>query len=68
LREEVLCPGAGNRAQVGNQFFLVHPDAGVSDGESLLFLVDLQVDARRERDRFIGVIHKREVPQLVQGV
>ena len=47
LGEEVLGAGAGDGAEVRDEIFLVHADAGVGDGEGLLGFVELEVDARR---------------------
>ena len=46
LREEVLGAGAGDGAEVGDEVFLVHADAGVGDGEGLVGFVEFEVDAR----------------------
>ena len=47
LREEVLGAGAGDGAEVRDEVFLVHADAGVGDGEGLVRL-------RRARGRCAG--------------
>ena len=47
LGEEVLGAGAGDGAEVRDEVFLVHADAGVGDGEGLVGFVELEVDARR---------------------
>ena len=68
LGEEVLRARAGDGAQVRDQVLLVHADAGVGDGEGLVLLVELQIDARIEGQRLVGVVGQRQVAQLVQRV
>ena len=54
--------------EVCDQLFLVHADAGVGDGQSLVRLVQFQVDARREGKRLVGLVHQGQVAQLVERV
>jgi hypothetical protein len=68
LREKVLGSGAGNGAQVRDQIFLVHADAGVGDGEGLVLLVQFQVDPGIEWESLVSVIDQGQMTQLVQRV
>jgi hypothetical protein len=63
-----LVPGAGDGAQVRDQILLVHADAGVGDGEGLLLLVELQIDARIEGKALVRIVDQRQVAQLVERV
>ena len=47
LGEEVLGAGAGDGAEVRDEIFLVHADAGVGDGQGLVGFVEFEIDARR---------------------
>ncbi len=47
LRKEVLRAGARDGAEVRDEVFLAHADAGVGDGERLLLFVQRKVDTRR---------------------
>jgi hypothetical protein len=62
LGEEVFRSGAGDGAEVSNEVFLVHADAGVGDGEGLLLFVEFEVDARRidvvADERFVFVVNE----------
>ena len=72
LGEEVLGAGAGDGAEVRDEVFLVHADAGVGDGEGLVGFVELEVDARRvdavADERFVPVVDEGEVTELVERV
>ncbi len=68
LGEEVPGSGARNGAQVGDQFLVVHADAGIGDGERLFLFVQFQVDARRKRNTLVGVVHQSQVAQCIQRV
>ena len=68
LREEVLRAGAGDGAEVGDQVLLVHADARVADGQGFLLFVQLQIDARSERQLPIGIVGKRQVAEFIQRV
>jgi hypothetical protein len=65
LCEEVLGAGAGDGAEVRDEVFLVHADAGVGDGEGLVGFVEFEVDARRvdaiADEGLIGVVGEGEV-------
>ena len=68
LGKEVFGAGAGDGAEVGDEIFLVHADAGVGYGEGLVLLVEGQVDARVEREGLEGLVDESEVAQLVECV
>ena len=68
LGEEVLGSGAGDGAEVRDEVFLVHADAGVGDGEGLVLLVELEIDAGFEGKGLVGVVGQGEVTQLVECV
>ena len=72
LREEVLRAGAGDGAEVRDEVFLVHADAGVGDGEGLVRLRRARgrcagVDAIAD-ERLVGVVGEGQVAQLVERV
>ena len=68
LGEKVLGAGAGDGAQMRDQILLIHADAGVGDGEGLLLLVELQIDAGIERKRLVRLFGKRQVTEFIQRV
>ena len=57
---------------MSDEVFLVHPDAGIGDGEGLLLFIKLKVDARQINavadERLVLVVDESEMTQLVEGV
>ena len=68
LGEKILGAGAGDRAQVRDQILLIHADAGVGDGQCLVLLVELQIDARIKGKALVSLIDERQVAELVQRI
>ena len=72
LGEEVLCARAGDGAEVRDEVFLVHADAGIGDGEGLVSFVELEVDARRidaiADESLVLLVGESKVAQLVERV
>ena len=72
LGEEILGAGAGDGAEVRDEVFLVHADAGVGDGEGLVGFVKFEVDARRvdaiADESFVLIVGEGEVAQLVERI
>ena len=68
LREEVFRAGAGDGAEVRDQIFFVHADAGVADGERLVLFVEFEIDAGIEWEALVRVIDERQVAELIESV
>ena len=72
LGEEVFGAGAGDGAEVRDEVFLVHADAGVGDGEGLVGFVEFEVDARRvdaiADESLVLLVGEGEVAQLVERI
>jgi hypothetical protein len=53
---------------VGDEVFFVHADAGVGDGEGVVFFVEEEVDAGIEVEGLEGIVDEGEMAELVQSV
>ena len=67
--QEVLGAGTGNGAEILSQFFFIHANAGVADGECLLVLViKADLDLRIKRKGLELIFGECQVLQLVECV
>jgi hypothetical protein len=72
LGKKVLRSRASDGAEVRDEVFLVHADAGVGDGEGLVGFVKFEVDARRvdaiADEGLVPVVGEAEVAELVERI
>ena len=68
LGEKILGAGASDGAEMGDQIFFIHADAGVGEGDGFGFFVESEIDAGVEVESLVGLVGEGEVAELVEGV
>ena len=68
LLKEMLGSGMGDGAQIGFQFFLGHADAGVGDGQGMVFIVAVDGDFQRHVGVELHFFDQALVPEFFQGI
>ena len=68
LAQEVFGTRAGDGAQVGHEVFVVHADAGIGNAQRVVLFVEIEIDARIEGQRLVGVLGEGEVFEFIERV
>ena len=66
--QKVLRARPGDGPEMRDEVLIIHPDARIGDAERSGLFVQLEIDARVEGKRLVGLLGEREILQLIERI